>query len=89
VWQKRQVENIDSARTSDDNSGRKAAIADCAVRGAGTSEGPERSAHGNNNGRLVPDALLSKTGELKPFFDRSLACAGSLKPKPTSKPKKS
>jgi hypothetical protein len=37
---------------------------------------------------LVPDALLAKTRELKPYFDRSLAYVGSLKPNPTTKSKK-
>jgi TfoX/Sxy family transcriptional regulator of competence genes len=36
----------------------------------------------------VPDALLRKTGELKKFFDRSLAYVRSLKPKPTTRKKK-
>lgn len=37
----------------------------------------------------VPDSLLSATKELKEFFDSSYAYVGSLKPKPTAKPKKS
>jgi hypothetical protein len=37
----------------------------------------------------VPDSLLAKTQELKKFFDCSYAYVGSLKPKPTAKPKKS
>jgi len=36
----------------------------------------------------VPDALLSKTRELKKFFDLSYEYVGSLKPKPTTKKKK-
>lgn len=36
---------------------------------------------------LVPDALLSKTSELKTYFDLSYKYVGSLKPKPTSRPK--
>lgn len=36
----------------------------------------------------VPDALLSKTKELKKYFDLSYAYVGSLKPKPTTKKKK-
>jgi len=35
----------------------------------------------------VPDALLAKTRELKPFFDASYAYAGSLKPKPSTRKK--
>ncbi len=35
----------------------------------------------------VPDALLSKTRELKKYFDRGYAYVSSLKPKPTSKKK--
>jgi hypothetical protein len=37
---------------------------------------------------VVPDALLAKTKELKPFFDVSFAYVGSLKPKPTTRKKK-
>ena len=37
---------------------------------------------------VVPDALLAKTKELKPFFDASLAYVASLKPKPTTRKKK-
>ena len=37
----------------------------------------------------VPDALLSKTAELKKFFDISFEYVGSLKPKPTAAKKKS
>ena len=33
----------------------------------------------------VPDALLAKTDELKPYFDLSYAYAQRLKPKPTKK----
>jgi TfoX/Sxy family transcriptional regulator of competence genes len=36
----------------------------------------------------VPDALLSKTKELKKYFDLSYAYVASLKPKPTTKKKK-
>jgi hypothetical protein len=36
---------------------------------------------------VVPDALLLKTQELKPFFDLSYAYVGSLRPKPTTKKK--
>lgn len=36
----------------------------------------------------VPDPLLKKTSELKKYFDLSYAYASSLKPKPTSKKKK-
>jgi hypothetical protein len=36
----------------------------------------------------VPDSLLASTRELKKFFDRSYAYVGSLKPKPTTKKKK-
>ncbi|HSY47525.1 MAG TPA: TfoX/Sxy family protein [Thermoanaerobaculia bacterium] len=35
----------------------------------------------------VPDSLLSKTRELKKYFDRSYAYVSSLKPKPTTKKK--
>ena len=37
----------------------------------------------------VPDALLASTRELKRFFDRSYEYVASLKPKPTTKKKKS
>jgi len=37
---------------------------------------------------VVPDALLSKTKELKPWFDVSYRYIESLKPKPTTKTKK-
>ena len=37
----------------------------------------------------VPDALLSKTRELKPYFDLSYEYVGSLKPKPTTRKKAS
>lgn len=37
----------------------------------------------------VPDALLSKTRDLKKFFDLSCAHVGALKPKPTKGKKKS
>jgi TfoX/Sxy family transcriptional regulator of competence genes len=36
----------------------------------------------------VPDALLEKTQELKPFFLISYEYVGSLKPKPTQRKKK-
>jgi len=36
----------------------------------------------------VPDSLLMKTDELKPYFEMSYQYASSLKPKPTSKGKK-
>jgi hypothetical protein len=36
----------------------------------------------------VPDALLSKTRELKKYFDCSYAYVASLKPKPKAKKKK-
>jgi len=35
----------------------------------------------------VPDTLLTKTQELKKYFDRGYAYAASLKPKPTTKKK--
>ena len=35
----------------------------------------------------VPDTLLKKTQELKPFFDLSCAYVASLKPKPTKRTK--
>jgi hypothetical protein len=34
---------------------------------------------------VVPDALLAKTKELKPYFDKSYEYVASLKPKPTKK----
>jgi len=34
---------------------------------------------------MVPDALLKKTRELKPFFESSYAYVASLKPKPTKR----
>ncbi len=37
----------------------------------------------------VPDSLLASTRELKRFFDCSYAYVGSLKPKPTTKKKRS
>ena len=37
---------------------------------------------------LIPDALLKKTHELRPFFALSIAYVASLKPKPASKPAK-
>jgi hypothetical protein len=37
---------------------------------------------------VVPDALLKKTAELKKYFDLGFEYVGSLKPKPTTKPKK-
>jgi len=36
---------------------------------------------------VVPDALLAKTQELKPYFASSLAYVAGLKPKATAKPK--
>lgn len=36
----------------------------------------------------VPDSLLMKTEELKPYFELSYKYVSSLKPKPTSKTKK-
>jgi hypothetical protein len=36
---------------------------------------------------VVPDKLLARTAELKPYFDVSVAYAGALKAKATSKPK--
>jgi hypothetical protein len=36
----------------------------------------------------VPDALLAKTSELKKYFEISYAYVSSLKPKPTTKKKK-
>jgi len=36
----------------------------------------------------VPDTLLKKTNELKPYFDLSYNYAVTLKPKPTTKTKK-
>jgi len=38
---------------------------------------------------VVPDSLLKKTEELKPYFDASYAYVSGLKPKPTTKSKKS
>ena len=37
---------------------------------------------------VVPDDLLERTGELKPYFDASYAYVGSLKPKPTKQKKR-
>jgi hypothetical protein len=37
---------------------------------------------------VVPDALLTKTAELKPYFDRSVAYVATLKPKATAGKKK-
>jgi hypothetical protein len=37
---------------------------------------------------VVPDGLLKKTAELKPFFALSHSYVGSLKPKPTTRAKK-
>src|SRR5579863_1671010 len=37
----------------------------------------------------VPDSLLASTRELKKFFDSSYAYVASLKPRPTTKQKKS
>lgn len=37
----------------------------------------------------VPDSLLGKTDELKPYYDVSYAYVGSLKPKPTKRKKTS
>lgn len=34
---------------------------------------------------VVPDGLLKKTGELKPYFDASYAYVSGLKPKPTKR----
>ncbi len=36
---------------------------------------------------VVPDTLLSKTAELKQYFDASFAYVSSLRPKPTTKKK--
>ena len=36
----------------------------------------------------VPDSLLKKTDELKEYFDISYEYTASLKPKPTTRPKK-
>ena len=36
----------------------------------------------------VPDALLKKTAELKPYFRASYEYVGGLKPKATTRPKK-
>jgi len=38
---------------------------------------------------VVPDRLLARTAELKPYFDASLAYVTMLKPKPTAKKKPS
>ena len=37
---------------------------------------------------VVPDSLLEKTDELKPYFEMSYNYTGTLKPKPTAKSKK-
>ena len=37
---------------------------------------------------VVPDSLLKKTNELKPYFYNSYKYVSSLKPKPTTKKKK-
>ena len=37
---------------------------------------------------VVPDKLLARTAELKPYFAASVAYVGSLKPKATTKSKK-
>jgi hypothetical protein len=37
---------------------------------------------------VVPDSLLKKTAELKPYFDMSFEYAKTLKTKPTTKAKK-
>jgi len=34
---------------------------------------------------VVPDVLLTKTAELKPYFDTGLACVAALKPKPATR----
>jgi len=36
---------------------------------------------------VVPESLLKKTTELKPYFDASYAYVGTLKPKPVKKAK--
>jgi hypothetical protein len=36
----------------------------------------------------VPDALLARTSELKPYFAKSFAYVSAMKPKPTSRPAK-
>lgn len=36
----------------------------------------------------VPDSLFQNLDEMRPYFEKSLAYASSLKPKPTTKPKK-
>jgi hypothetical protein len=36
----------------------------------------------------VPDALLAKTAELKPYFARSHAWVSAMKPKPTTRKKR-
>jgi len=37
---------------------------------------------------MVPESLLRKTTELKPYFEASYAYVGTLKPKPTRKKEK-
>ena len=37
--------------------------------------------------RVVPDALLARTQELKRYFDLSYAYVGTLTPKPTTRKK--
>lgn len=37
---------------------------------------------------LIPNSLLTKTAELSEYFDLSFAYVDSLKPKPTTRPKK-
>jgi hypothetical protein len=37
---------------------------------------------------VVPGKLFKKTKELQPYFNQSYEYVGSLKPKPTTKPKK-
>jgi hypothetical protein len=37
---------------------------------------------------VVPDKLLAKTAELKPYFEASVTYVGSLKAKATTKPKR-
>lgn len=36
---------------------------------------------------VVPDVLLKKTAELKPYFEKSFTYVSSLKPKPTTRKK--
>jgi hypothetical protein len=36
---------------------------------------------------MVPDSLLKKAKELKPYFDASFAYVSAMKPKPTKNPK--